>query len=39
MFARDTAPKPKVASKSKGKAPSKTSANKSENRINKDIWG
>jgi len=32
-------PKPKAASKPKGKAPSKTSANKPENRINKDIWG
>jgi ATP-dependent RNA helicase RhlE len=32
-------PKPKAASKPKGKAPSKTSANKAKNRINKDIWG
>jgi len=31
--------KPKAASKPKGKTPSKTSANKPENRINKDIWG
>jgi len=33
------ASKPKAPSKPKGKAPRKTSANKPENRINKDIWG
>jgi len=32
-------PMPKAPSKAKSKAPSKTSANKAENRINKDIWG
>jgi len=32
-------PKPKAASKPKGKAPSKTSTNKPENKTNKHIWG
>ncbi|MGB0468254.1 MAG: DEAD/DEAH box helicase [Pontibacterium sp.] len=33
------APKPKAASKPKGKAPGRSSSNKPENRKNRDVWG